>query len=939
MTPPEPPPDEVLSRFRSGLQADASSSAAKPTRGRLRIFFGMAPGVGKTFAMLTAARRLAGQGVDVAIGLVETHGRSETEQLLLGLDVLPRRPVAYRDTVLHEFDFDAALSRRPEVLVVDELAHSNAPGAARGKRWQDVEELLRSGIHVYTTLNVQHLESVNDIVAQITGVAVRETVPDRVFDEADEVELVDLPPDALHERLRAGKVYMAEQAVRAVDPSDGFFRKGNLTALRELALRRTAAWVDSQLQRYRADSGVRAVWPAGERVLVAVSASPSSANLVRAAKRMAAGLHAELVAVHVETTGGERPAGGDRDRLAAHLRLAESLGATTVSLAGPDAAREIVAFARKGNFGRIVAGKTTRTRLHTLLRGSFLDTLIRESGDIEICVVHDDTSSVAAAAPPPPTDSVPTSPATSLHLARAGLASLATVSIGCIVASLLYEPPDLSGEALVMLGSIVLAALWMGRAAAIAASVLAVLAFNFLFTQPRFSLAVDDPSHFIAFIVMLAVGVLVGSLAAQARRQAQHARERARVTASLYALSRSLAAARDERQVAHVVAQHARNLLHADVAVCIHRTTTLVTGARGPELLASAGSPDWLTEQELGVAQWAMDHGSAAGCGTRHLPGAKGRYVPLVGSSSRVGVLCLRSTEMPDPVLLDAIAAQAGSALERVALGDAEQSSRLQAERERIRSALLSSVSHDLRTPLATISGAADTLEHDASGGAIDSQTRAALLRSIVSESQRLNALVENLVFATRLEAGGVHLRREWTTLDDLVGLGLARHRDALAGRHFSVQVPHDLPMVRVDSTMVPLVIQNLVENALRYTPPSSPIRVSAWLLGTNVVVRVSDEGAGLAAGERTRVFERLYRGQPATPPTGGGPRDRTGSSSGIGLGLTICEGIVRAHGGRIWTEPVEPNGASFLFSLPVEYPQPATPREGEPRRAEPTAP
>lgn len=946
--------DEVLDRFkreqRAAVDGAPVAGSAQP-RGRLKIFFGMSPGVGKTYAMLAAAQRMAGQGVDVAVGVVETHGRAETEQMLLGLDIIPRVKIEYQGAALHEFDVDAAIRRRPDILLVDELAHSNAPGApsGRAKRWMDVEACLAAGVNVYTTLNVQHLESINDVVAQITGVKVSETVPDRVFDEADEIELVDLPPDALHERLKAGKVYLGEHAARAVDPSDGFFRKGNLTALRELALRRTAAWVDSEMRRYKQDRGIRAVWPAGERIVVAVSPSPMSGKLVRAAKRMAAGLHADLIAVYVETPRTTSLSPANRERLDANLRLAESLGGTTHTVAGENAARELIGFARSRNVGRIVVGKTERPRWKEVLFGSFIDNLIRESGDIDVYVVRGDESAVPVASARRTAGelgSVARKPPA--RIAGELAASAGLIATCALVALAFYRPPDLSEESLILLAGVVVSALWFGRTAAIFASVLAVLAFNYFFTEPRFTLNINDTGYLVTFAVMLAVGVVVGTLAARAREQRLRAWSRERATAAQHALSRELAAARDVRGVAGIVARHAHDLLQADAVV---NTPFAVGGgaSRSKELnvaaAAGAGGPDWYSGEgeeparERGVAQWAFDHGSTAGRGTSTLPSAQGRYVPLIGSGGRVGVLGVRAQQRNGTAPFDAaqlatlesIASQAASALERVTLAESEQAARINVERERLRSALLSSVSHDLRTPLASITGAASTLQQaDAPSRVtgqgettIDEPTREALLQTIVDESSRLNDIIANLVFATRLESGSVDLRREWTTIEEIVGAGLARHRDTLASRPFRVHVPTDLPMIRVDNAMLPQVVHNLIENALRYTAPGTALGISAWRSETSVVVKVWDEGAGLADDESSKVFERFYRGRAsktASPSTG------AAASTGMGLGLTICEGIIRVHGGRIWAEPNTPRGVAFLFSLPVDYPQPVLP-------------
>lgn len=957
-----PDPAELLARIqREEARAGGGDSVNGPARGKLKIFFGMAPGVGKTYAMLAAAQRMAAQGVDVVAGIVETHGRVETEQMLLGLDILPRKKVEYSGTTLHEFDAEAAILRRPDILLVDELAHTNAPGFAGGreKRWQDVRECLKSGVNVYTTLNVQHLESINDVVTQITGVPVRETVPDSIFDEADEVELVDLPTEVLHERLRAGKVYLGDNAARAVDPSDGFFRKGNLTALRELALRRTAAWVDSELRRYKQDRGIRAVWAAGERIVVAVSPSPMSGKLIRAAKRMSAGLHADLLAVYAETPRTVELSAIDRDRLTQNMRLAESLGATTATLAGDNAARELIAFARSRNVGKIVVGKTERPRWKELLFGSFIDNLIRESGDIDVYVVRGDDAGNGAGGragePEQPQFGSGRGPGSSSrswgsHVARFG-GALLIVAAASVLALAFYQPPDLSEEALILLGGIVICAIWCGRGPATLASVLSVLAFNFFFTPPRFSLSVNDPTYLLTFGVMLSVGLIVGTLAARTREQARSAWDRERQTAALYDLSRELAAAQGIRDVAAIAARHTHDLLGVDVVVAVpaHGKSTSAL-----DVLAFGGAPDWFDDaggRERGVAQWALDHGKPAGLGTQKLPASAGRYVPLVGTSGKLGILGLRpvggeaSTEglrgfdASSLMLIDALTSQIASALERVSLSESQQAAKLEAERERLRSALLSSVSHDLRTPLASITGAASTLEqsagtHEAGGGGggstasqgLDAGTRASLLRTIIDESSRLNDIIANLVFATRLESGAIALNREWTTLEEIVGVGLARHREDLASRPFRVLLPTDLPMVRVDNAMLPQVVHNLIENALRYTPADTPISIGAWTTDGQIVVKVADEGPGLADDEAAKVFQRFYRGRASKSASAA--VNTAPASTGMGLGLTICEGIIRAHGGRIWAEPNTPRGVAFMFSLPAEQPQPSMPSE-----------
>jgi two-component system sensor histidine kinase KdpD len=895
------------------MLARARHEETRAKRGRLKVFFGSAPGVGKTFTMLEAVHRLARDGVDIVIGLVETHGRAETEQMLLGLDLLPLRKVEYRGTVLREFDLDAALGRKPEIIVLDELAHTNAPGSRFEKRWQDVQELLKAGISVYTTLNVQHIESLNDVVAQITGVHVRETIPDSVVEEADEIELVDLPPDVLLERLKAGRVYVPESIQAA---AESFFRRGNLIALRELALRRTAEWVDRQMQEYKRGQGIRTIWPAAERILVAVSPSPASGKIVRAAKRMAAGLHADLLAVYVETPRTAARPQADRDRVIQTLRLAESLGAETSTLSGTNAAAELVALARERNVSRIVVGKTGQSRLREAIFGSFVNNLVRLSGDIDVYVIRGDSD-----AGEPPRTALPGHLGHMLRRHAGPLHYLAGMGIAVVctlLGQLLFRHSDLANIAMLYLAGVVVAAVWLGRGPSVFVAVAGVAVFDFYFVPPRNTFAVSDVWYLLTFAVMLFVGLLIANLTTRLRGLADAAREREKRTSLLYAMSRELAAARDRREVAAVAVRHVRDSFGCDAALL---TPGPPDRPAAIEVIASAGSPDWINEHERGVARWAFDHGKPVGVGTPALPASAGRYQPLSSSQGKTGVLAVhpRTPETfaptPQQLLLDTFVNQVGLALERVSLIEGQQTARIEAESERLRSALLSSVSHDLRTPLAAIAGAATSLQ---AGANLDEQTRSDLTDSIVREAERLNDLIANLVFATRLEAGGVELRREWISVEEVVGIGLARHREALAARPTRILVSSGLPLVRVDNAMLPQVVYNLVDNALRYTPPGTPIEIAAWTTDSSVVIKVADQGPGLAEDERSKVFQRFFRGRAARPAGAGG----------VGLGLTICEGIVKAHAGRIWSEPNVPRGVAFLFSIPVEHPQPEVPVE-----------
>lgn len=876
------------------LLARAAQEEAHAKRGRLKIFFGAAPGVGKTFAMLAVAQRLAREGVDVVVGLVETHGRTETEQQLLGLDILPRREVEYKGTTLREFDLESALARRPEVLLLDELAHTNAPGSRFEKRWQDAEELRKAGISVLTTLNVQHVESTNDVVRQITGVSVAETVPDSVLENADEIELVDLPPDALLQRLHAGKVYVPESIAAA---TSSFFRKGNLTALREISLRRTAEWVDRQMRLYRDGQNIRAIWPAAERILVAVSPSPASARIVRAAKRMATGLHADLIAAFVETPRTARLPDADRARVIETLRLAESLGASTTTLSGDSAAAELVAFARSRNVNKIVVGKTWRPAWRESLLGSFVGNLIRLSGEIDVYVIRGDADSDVGtfeAAHQPAGRSPPRA------YAGAGAIVLLATLIGWLLPTK-FDPANIS---MIYLAGVVLAAVWLGRGPSVLAAIVGVAAFDFFFVPPRLTFQFSDTQYVMTFAVMLGVGLLIANLTTRLRDLAHMARSRERSTSRSYEMARGLAAARTGAEVAQIAARHVQETFDGEAVVFT------VSAAPALVIAATAGNPDWLDDREKGVAEWVHAHGKQAGKGTRTLPGAAARFLPLSTDRGKIGVLALRrehplTTERL--LLLDTFANQIALALERVQLMDAHQSARFEAESERMRSVLLRSVSHDLRTPLATIAGAAGTLQQVG----LDDAIRSELTASIVREAERLNELIANLVFATRLEAG-ISLNKEWIAVEEIVGIGLSRHRASLAGRTCSVHLDSGLPLVRVDNIMLPQVVYNLVDNALRYTALGTPIEIAAWTVDSSVVIKVADEGSGMDDADAAHVFERFYRGRRERRPDA---RGRTG----LGLGLTICEGIIKAHGGKIWMERNVPRGAAFLFSFPID--------------------
>lgn len=891
-----PDPDLLLAQVRQ--------EEARAHRGRLKVFLGAAPGVGKTFAMLETARAKRADGVDVVVGIVETHGRAETQALADGLPTLSRRTIDYHGTRLAEFDLDAALARRPALILVDELAHTNAPGSRHAKRWQDIDELLAAGISVLTTVNVQHLESLNDVVAQITGVTVRERVPDAVLEQADEVELVDVTPDVLQQRLREGKVYLPEAAGRALER---YFREGNLIALRELALRRTAERVDAQMRRYMRAQGIDAIWPAGERLLVCVGANPAAARLVRSARRMAAGFGATWIAAYVETPGNDRLPAADREALTANLALAAELGAETVTLAGTSASEEILAYARRQNVTRIVVGKPTHPRWRDRLRGSMLDELVRGSGDIDVYVI---TGEAEGARPRLQPSAGPDTPG-SQYVAALGWVAAAT-AIGLLLRA---ELKTIDVAMLYLLAVVVVSGRY-ARGPAVATSLLSIAVFDYCFVPPFYTFSVSDAGYVLTFAVMLLIALAMSRLTSRIREQAIASRGREERTAALYALSRDLAAAPDADALGRIIASRARETFGGPAAV-------LIPGAGGDlRWPADTPAPDD-AEKELGVARWSLAHGRAAGRGTDTLPAAQHLFVPLAASDRTVGVLAI---DNPDPArlrepeqrrLLDAFAGQAGLALERARLADASRRTQVEMEAERLRTSLLSSLSHDLRTPLGAIEGAATTLLD--TGTDLAPGTRRDLAQTVVEESQRMTRLVGNLLNMIRVETGSLQAEKEWQPLEEVVGVALIRMADKLKAHRVTTDLPADLPLVPIDGLLIEQVLVNLLENAAKYTPAGTEITIQARAEADAVIVEVADRGPGIPEGEEERIFDKFHR-----LPGGA-------AAGGVGLGLTICRGIVAAHGGGISATRRAGGGAIFRIRLPLDGPPPELPPEVEP--------
>lgn len=884
-----PDPDALLQR----VQAEE----ARQHQGKFKVFFGANPGVGKTYAMLEAAHEQQRDGVDVVIGIVETHGRAETEALVDGLEALPRRAVDYHGTQLNEFDLDAALARHPTVILIDELAHTNVSGMRHAKRWQDVQELLKAGITVYTTVNVQHLESLNDVVAKITGVRVRETVPDSVLDRADDVELIDLPPDDLLQRLKDGKVYLPEQIQHAIH---NFFAKGNLIALRELALRRTAERVDQQMEVYRRDHAVVRTWPAAETILVCVNMKLRGPRLIRAARQMAADLHAKWIAVYVQVPWHLRSAQSERDRLVQTLRLAEQLGAETVTLTGENVAQEILNYARSRNATKIIVGKPVRALWKEWIFGSVVSDLVHQSGEIDIYVITgtgDERQPAVRRTPQSVGD-------------LSGYAyGVAGVLIATGIDWLMFPYFAAANLIMIYLIAVIGVAIRCGRGPSVFASVMSVAAFDFFFVPPYFTFAVSDAQYLLTFGVMLVVALVISNLAVRLNQQAELARYRERRTGVLYAMSRDLATHRGTEMLAQLAAKHLREVFDAHVAIFLADAEKHVQLQRG-ELLFFELNP-----KESGVAQWVYDHHERAGLGTDTLPGASALYLPLVASSGAIGVVAVRPKDpalLLDPEhlhLLESLVNQVALAIERTRLSDEAQQAHVAAEAERMRSTILSSVSHDLRTPLATISGAASSLAEGREE--LNAADRRDLARSIYREADRLDRLLKNLLDMMRLEAGAVRLDKEWHSLDEIIGAALARLEGRLDGHAVSTAFPTDLPLVFVDGVLLEQVVINLVENAVKYTPPRSTIDLSASVRDREVVVEAADRGPGIHPEEETRIFDKFYRGKSAR-------------EGGVGLGLTICRGIVEAHGGRIWAENRSGGGALFRFTIPLSEEQPA---------------
>jgi two-component system sensor histidine kinase KdpD len=869
-------------------------AAEKERRGKHKIFLGAAPGVGKTYEMLSSARRRKAEGIDVVVGLAETHGRAETEAQLAGLEVVPRRKVEYKGRTLEEMDLDAILKRRPALVLVDELAHTNAEGSRHPKRYLDVEELLTAGIDVYSTMNVQHVESLNDVVARITRIRVRETVPDRVVDAADEVELVDLTPADLMARLREGKVYVREHAQRALRH---YFSPGNLTALRELALRRTAERVDDQMLSYMREHAITGPWAAGERVVVCLDPSPGAANAVRAAKRTADGLEAELIALYVETDRHATLSEVEHTRLAETMRLAAQLGAEVVTVPGRSVVEEILAFARARNATRVVVGKSQRSRWFELRHGSVVDQLVRSGSGLAIEVAP----SGDAPAPSGPTDWLFAVPLTPGPYLEGALTTAVATGLGKAIDASIVVP----NVSLVFVVPVLVAAARHGLVPSLWVSALCVLSYNFFFLPPLYEFTIRDPANVVALVLFMFVAVAASALAARTRSQTEAARREARTTAELYAFSRKIAGVIELYDLLWIVVTHLARLLNAEVVMLMPEDGRLAPRAAFP--------PDSeFSDADLAAARWSWDADHPTGRGTDTLPGGRWLFVPIRTSRSAVGVIGVLSLKEGHELgaserrLLEAVGNQAAIAIERLTLADDIDQARLGAERERLRSAMLTSVSHDLRTPLASIIGALSGLK--SYRDRYDEQTRDELLGTALSEAERLDRFVGNLLDMTRLDAGAIAPKREAVDVGDLVSTALRRAMPILKDKVVVPVVPPGLPPLSLDFVLAEQVLFNLLDNAAKYSPAGGRIEVEARPVAGAVEIVVRDEGPGIPADALDRLFHKFYRAD-------AGDRQRAGT----GLGLAIAKGFVEALGGTIAARNrTDRSGAEFIVRYPL---------------------
>lgn len=866
--------------------------ARQESRGRLKIFLGAAPGVGKTYAMLTAARTAKAEGQDVVAGLVETHGRRETEALVEGFEVMPRKPIVYRNQVMHEFDLDAALARRPGLLLVDEYAHTNVPGSRHPKRWQDIEELLAAGVDVWTTLNIQHLESLNDVIQKITKVRVRETVPDTAFDTADELIMVDFPPDELLRRLAEGKVYVQDTAMRAVE---SFFKPQNLTALRELALRRAAERIDAALVQRMQAHAIEGPWAAGERILACVGADADAVMIIRKAKRLADLMDAPWIAVTVERPVAQPHA---RPHLVDEaLKLAQSLGADVRTLVAQDFAAELLRVARFENVTQIVVGRSQRGLLPELFRASLAHELVRRADGIAVHVVTSDAPVVIAAS----------SKAWRFPADWSGYAAaIGMVAAAVFAGKLLERLTPVPNVSLVFLVAVLVPAVFFGAWPAVFASVLSFLAYNFFFIEPLYTFTVAEPYELLALVIFLGVAIMTSALAGRARTQARVASGRVRAMRRLYEFTRRLSGLAGVDQVAEGAV--------GEIHTSLDKPAILLLGGDGDLRIRAAWPPeDDLDPASMSAARWAVEKGEPAGSRTSTLPLVPWLFLPLRTARGVIGTIgvMIGKTELDSEVraLLDTLAEQAAAALERSFLSRDMVATQTAVEAERVRNTVLASISHDFRTPLASILGAATGLID--LGDKLEPAARNDLLGQIKQETEHLDGMVRNLLSMTRIDAGALELRKDWLDLREVAGRVSSAARRRGAAQTIDVALPEQLPLVNADAILIEQALTNIVGNAVAHTPASSRIGIAADIGDREVRLHIADNGPGIAPELLPRIFDKF-----TSAPTGAGD-----SGEGTGLGLAIAKGIMDAHGGGITVDSPPPgsaNGTRVTLTFPI---------------------
>ena len=886
-----PDPDSILKKID------------KEARGKLTVFLGATAGVGKTYTMLESAHERLLEGLDVVIGWVDTHGRRETERLVDGLPKLPVKTLEYRGKILPEMDIDAILTRKPELVLVDELAHTNIPGSRNVRRFQDVEELLSAGINVYTTLNIQHIESLNDVVAQVTGVVVRETVPDYVIDQADKVQLIDIPSEDLIERLKEGKVYIPGQAEQALRK---FFRAGNINALRELSLRYTASRVDKDLSDYMREHKIDGPWPASGRVMVCVSGSPFSAQLIRVASRLASGVKAECLAVHIDVTK-QQASDAERNRIAQNMRLAEDLGAKTLSVEASDLTKKILELAQSHNVTAIVIGKPRRGRLWECFHGSVVNRLIRNSGNLNIYVIqtgHEPESANEA--------KIVTAQGKNTEEIFPYVYSLLMVAAITLVGFVIRDEIEPGNIALLYQLPVVLSAYWWGRWPAYFTGVFSVLAFDYLFVPPFYTFSVDDMRYLWSFFTFLIVAFVIGGRTELLRREAVAAKLREKNTQALFEFSREIAAVIDLDTIVRQLAKRVADALGRRIMVMLpdeKGRLSVYADFRPVEGDCHTLRQPIADSAEAAVAAWAYEHRRIAGRSTETLSGADNLYIPLATRESVVGLLGVKVVEKlitpEQQKLMEAWAALAAIAIERVRLTEKAREATLVLESDRLRTALLNSISHELRTPLASIMGSASTLLE--SDSLYSADERHELLESITDGSKRMNLILSNLLDTARIESGMMKLKYDWCDIEDVIGTALQHLSEQVENRRLEINIREGIPLLQGDCVLLGQVVLNLVDNALKYSPADSSIEIQASATNEELTVSVADHGIGIPATDMEKIFDKFYRVQ-------------HGESSipGTGLGLSICKSIVEAHGGKIWASNRSEGGAVISFNLPL---------------------